>query len=93
MMECTDFKIIQKRRKDMNIHLAVIYTPPDSGTIQIANELADFMEENIHNMGNLLLIGDINIKISVENDPGTMIFNEFLDSFNLANTVNFPTHH
>ena len=51
------------------------------------------MEENINNMGNLLLTGDINIKNNIENDPGTMIFNGFLDSFNLANTVNFPTHH
>ena len=51
------------------------------------------MEENVHNMGNLLLIGDINIKINVENDPGTMIFNDFLDSFNLDSTVKFPTHH
>ena len=50
------------------------------------------MEENIHNTGKLLLIGDINIKISVENYPGPMIFNDFLDYFNLANTVNLPTH-
>ena len=92
-MECTNFKIIQKRSKDKNIHLAFIYRPPDSSTIHLANELADFMEENINNMGNLLSIGDINIKINVGNDPGTMIFNDFLDGFNLANTVNFPTHH
>ena len=55
------------------------------------------MEENIHNTGNLLLIGDINIKINVENDPGTMIFNiqifNILDSFSLAKTVNFKTQH
>ena len=50
------------------------------------------MEENINNTGNLLLIRDINIKINAGNDPGTMIFNDFLDNFNLANTVNFPTH-
>ena len=51
------------------------------------------MEGNINNMDNLLLIGDINIKIHIGNDPGTMIFNDFLDSFNLANTVTFHTHH
>ena len=93
MMECTNFTIIQKRSKDKSIHLPVTYTPPDSTTIQFANKLAIFMEDNINNMGNLLLIGGINIKINVGNDPGTMIFNDFLDSFNLANTVNFPTHH
>ena len=92
MMESTNFKIIKKKSKDKKIHLAVIYRPPDSSIIQFANELVGFMEENIHNMGNLLLIGNINIKINIENDPGTMIFNDFLDSFNLANTVNFPTH-
>ena len=93
MMESTDFKIIQMRSKDKSIHLVVIYRPPDSSTIQFANELADFMEENINNMGHLLLIGDINTKINVEIVPGTMLFNDFLDSFKLANTVNFPTHH
>ena len=93
MIECTNFKIIQKRSKDKSIHLAVIYRPLDSSTIQFTNVLADFMEGNINNMGNLLLIGDINIKINVGNDPGTMTFNDFLDSSNLANTVNFPTHH
>ena len=45
-IECTNFKIIQKRSKDKSIHLAVIYTPLDSSTIQFANKLADFMEEN-----------------------------------------------
>ena len=92
-MECTNFKIIQKRSKDKNIHLALIYRPLNSSTIHFANELADFMEENIRNMDNLLFIGDISIKINVENNPVTMIFNDFLHSFNLANTVNFPTHH
>ena len=77
----------------MKIHPVVIYRLPDSITMQFSNELADFIEENIHNTGNLLLIGDINTKIKVENDPGSMIFNEFLYSFNLANTVNFSTHH
>ena len=33
MMECTNFKIIQKRSKDKSIHLAVIYRPLDSSTI------------------------------------------------------------
>ena len=36
------------------------------------------MEENIHNTGNLLLTEDINIKINIENDPGTMIFNNLV---------------
>ena len=38
------------------------------------------------------MIGDFNIHMDITDDPNTITFNDFLDSFNLHNHVNLPTH-
>ena len=38
------------------------------------------------------MIGDFNICMDIMDDPNTITFNDFLDSFNLHNHFNFPTH-
>ena len=42
--------------------------------------------------GEMIMIGDFNIHMDIIDDPNTITFNDFLDSFNLHNHVNFPMH-
>ena len=41
---------------------------------------------------NIMKIGDFNINMKITANPDTITFSDFLDSFNLQNHVNIPTH-
>ena len=41
---------------------------------------------------NIMIIGDFNIYVENTANPDTITFSDFLNSFNLHNHVNFPTH-
>ena len=61
--------------------------------MQFCSELADLLEGNIvHDHGHLILTGDFNIHMDNPENPDTIIFNGFLESFGLTNFVGFPTH-
>ena len=38
------------------------------------------------------MIGNFDIYMDITDDPNIITFNDFLDSFNLNNHINFPTH-
>ena len=40
----------------------------------------------------MIMIRDLNIHVDITDDPNTITFNDFLDSLNWHNHVNFPTH-
>ena len=86
-MECTYFKINISKIKD-ELHLTLIYRPLDKCVLQFCNDHTDYLEENILEMGELMLFGDFNIKINDEEDNDTINFLDFLDSFNIEN-INF----
>ena len=50
------------------------------------------MENNINSSSELLLLGDFNIAVNKPSDSGPAAFLDVLDSFNLINKVNQPTH-
>ena len=55
--------------------------------------LSEIIEENILNdRGELVLMGDFNVHMDSPEAPDTILFNDFLDSLNLKNLVDFPTH-
>ena len=89
-MECSTFGVITDQT---NLTLLVIYKQPTSSTITFCEELATILEEGITSIkSNIMIIGDFNIHMENTANPDTITFSDYLDSFNLQNHVNFPTH-
>ena len=89
-MECSTFTV---ESDHTNLTLLVIYKQPASSTITFCEKLATILEEGIPSMkSNIMIIGDFNINMENIANPDTITFNDFLDSFNLQNHVNFPMH-
>ena len=79
--------------KNKNIDLYMIYRYPNTSMLNFIECLSEIIEGNILNdCGELVLIGDFNIHIDSPEAPGTILFNDFLDSLNLKNIVDFSTH-
>ena len=74
------------------IILVLVYCPPNTSVLQFCNELSDVLEEMVNIRGEMIMIGHFNIHMDITDDLNTIDFNDFLDSFNLHNNVNFPTH-
>ena len=76
-----------------SIILVLVYHPPQ---IQVCYNSAmnyqDVLEEMVNIRGEMIMIGDFNIHMDITDDPNTITFNDFLDSFNVHYHVNFPTH-
>ena len=79
--------------KGISVNLYVIYRIPNTSVVQFCSELADLLEGNIvHDHGHLILTGDFNIHMDNPENPDTIIFNDFSESFGLTNLVGFLTH-
>ena len=77
----------------ININLYIVYRPPKGSVIEFCNSLATILESNINiDKGKLLMLGDFNIHLDEENNPDTITFNNFLESFGLINYTTFFTH-
>ena len=74
------------------IILALVCCLPNTSVLQFCNELSDVLEEMVNIRGEMIMIRGFNIHMDINDDPNTITFNGFLDSFNLHNHVNFPTH-
>jgi hypothetical protein len=77
--------------------MVIIYRPPSSKTNQLTNsqffdEFCNLMEQLIILPGNLLIAGDFNYHVDNSTNPDTIKFNKILESFNLQQHVNGPTH-
>ena len=88
-MESSSF-IISTCKKQLN--LTAIYRPPNTNVLKFCSELASLLENNINSSSELLLLGDFNIAVNKASDSGPAAFLDVLDSFNLINNVNEPTH-
>ena len=66
---------------------------PNGSVIEFCDSLAMILERNINmDKGKLLMLGDFNIHLDEENNPDTITFNDFLESFGLINYMTFFTH-
>ena len=89
-MELMNFNVAVK---GININLYVIYRPLIGSVIEFCDFLAMILERNINmDKGKLLMLGDCNIHLDKENNPDTITFNDFLESFGLINYMTFFTH-
>ena len=79
--------------KNKNIDLYMIYRYPNTSMLNFIECLSKIIEGNILNdHGELVLIGDFNVHINSPEALDTILFNDFLDSLNLKNLVDFSSH-
>ena len=82
---------VKFRNKTLNLY--IIYRYPNSSVLQFTETLANILEGNIlSDHGELILTGDFNIHMDKPHLSDTVLFNDLLESFNLANKVAFSTH-
>ena len=75
------------------LSLYTIYRIPNTSVLTFCNEMANVLENNIvSDRVETILIGDFNIHMDDSEDLDTITFNDFLDSLDLINLVNFGTH-
>ena len=75
-----------------SIHLGILYGPPDGNVLQLTQELADVLEQDINSTGELLLLGDLNFQVNCDNNQDTTTLLDTLKNFGLNNHAIFPTH-
>ena len=93
MTELLELMNVNIAIKGININLYIVYRPPKGSVIEFCNSLATILESNINmDKGKLRMLGDFNIHIDEENNPDTITFNDFLESFGLINYTTFFTH-
>ena len=81
---------VKFRNKTLNLY--IICRHPNSSALQFTEALANILEENVlSDHGELILTGDINIHMDKPHLSHTILFNNFLDTFNLANSDFFHT--
>ena len=82
---------VKFRNKTLNLY--IIYRYPNTSVLQFTKTLANILERNIlSDHEELILTGDFNIHMDKPHLSNTVLFNDLLESFNLANRVAFSTH-
>ena len=94
--EVMDITVHGNQNADI-FHVITIYRPPQSknnkSTISdFLDEFAALMETVVISSGRLIILGDFNIHVDVEDDPNSIKFAELLDSFNLTQHIRQSTH-
>lgn len=77
--------------------IVIIYRPPPSKSNQLKStvffdEFSTLAEQLVVTPGNLLIIGDFNYHVDDNTKLDTIKFKRILESFNLRQHVNEPTH-
>ena len=87
--ECTDFKVSFGQSL---CTLGLFYRLDDHPFLAFLNDMVDYMENNITNRAEFLLLGDFNIHVNKLHDEKAVTFHNFLSSFGLQNHILFSTH-
>ena len=90
-MEHSSYKIKTSYRQE-NLNLHVIYRLLSSSLIVFHKELLEITGQEINETCNTLYIGNFNIHMDNPHHPDTIIFHDFLKSFNLTNLITGATH-
>ena len=87
--ECTDYKI----SFDHSLYtLGLFYRPDDHPFLAFINNMVEYMENNITDKSEFLLLGDFNIHVNKFHDEEAVTFHDFHSSFGLQNHILFPMH-
>nr|XP_002739487.1 PREDICTED: RNA-directed DNA polymerase from mobile element jockey-like [Saccoglossus kowalevskii] len=100
LQNVTTFEAVEAtlRYHGITFKVIIVYRPPPNTKNKFTvskffNEFGDLLESSSTYTGNLSIIGDFNFHwANVSPDPNTRKFQELLDSCNLKQWVNTPTH-
>ena len=87
--KCTDFKISFGQS---SYTLGLFYRPDDHPFIAFINDMVEYMENNVTDKSEFLLLGDFNIHVNKLHNEKAVTFHDFLSSFSLQNHILFPMH-
>ena len=90
-MEHSSYKI-ETSYKEENLNLHVIYRLWSSSVIVFCNEVLEIFEQEINETCNTLYISNFNSHMDNPHHPDTIIFHDFLKSFNLINLITESIH-
>ena len=90
--EIMEYMELTTNFKGIVCNIYIIYCIPNTSVIQFCSELSDLMENNVpEDCGQIIMLGAFNIHMDKPEHPDTVIFNDFLESFDLINTsLHFP---
>ena len=92
--EIMEYMELTTNFKGIVFNIYIIYCIPNTSVIQFCSELSDLMESNVlKGHGQIIMLGDFNIHVDNPEHPDTVIFNDFLESFDLINFTTFPHIH
>ena len=91
--EIMEYMELTTNFKGIVCNIYIIYCIPNTSVIHFCSELSDLVENNVlEDHGHIIMLGDFNIHMDKPEHPDTVIFNDFLESFDLINFTTFPTH-
>ena len=84
---------ISVKVKSLVLGFYTVYRIPNPSVLTFCDEMANVLGNNIvSDRGETILLGDFNIHMDNPEDLDTITFNDFLDSLDLINLINFGTH-
>ena len=91
--EIMEYMELATNFKGIVCNIYIIYCIPNTSVIQFCGEISDLIENNVlEHHGHIIMLGDFNIHMDKPEHPDPVIFNDFLESFDLINFTTFPTH-
>ena len=72
--------------------LDLFYRLDDHPFLAFINDIVEYMENNITDRSEVLLLGDFNIDVNKLHEEEAVTFHDFLSSFGLQNHILFPMH-
>ena len=72
--------------------MGVFYRPDDHPFLAFLNDMVNYMENNITNRAEFIILGDFNIHVNKLHDEKAGALRDFLSSFCLQNHILFPMH-
>ena len=90
---CTTFEnfLLKISLHKESIYFLNIYRPPSSSTTSFFEQFQSLLEDIHHTTENLVIIGDFNFYLETT-CSNSKTFHSLIDSFDLIQKVNFPTH-
>ena len=88
-----DMAVYKIKHDSITYDLVVLYRLPSASVIKSLDEIATFIKNNVVNLrGELIMIGNFNIRMDKLEDPDTITFVDFLSELGLQNYVGFANH-
>jgi len=70
----------------------IIYRPPTFPYVSFVDYLQDLILEAQQVVSNIFVVGDVNIRVDVDQDPASKVLTRMLDELGYTQIVKFPTH-